>query len=189
VTAAVILAGGLARRMGGGDKCLQILGDRPLLSHVIERVAPQTTKLALNANGDPARFARWGLPVLGDPVPGAPGPLAGILAGLRWAQDKLLVVPGDAPFLPRDLMRRLSHVFDGQQAEVVVAARGETVQPVISLWAAHLGPAIEGALAADQRGVEVFIRTRKWAAAPFDDAAGDPFFNVNTPEDLLAASK
>jgi molybdenum cofactor guanylyltransferase len=189
VTAGVILAGGLARRMGGGDKCLQILDGRPLLAHVIDRIRPQVTRLALNANGDPARFVRWDLPVLSDPVRDTPGPLAGILASLRWAQDRLLVVPGDAPFLPVDLAQRLSHVFDTERAEVVMAMRGNAHQPVISLWAAHLAPALEHALAADQRGVAAFIRTRKWAAEPFDDVAGEPFFNVNTPDDLTAAAK
>ena len=109
----VVLAGGLARRMGGGDKGLQPLGGKPILQRILDRLAPQVNGVILNANGDPARFAAWGLPVAGDAVEGFAGPLAGVLAGLAWARDNrpevtdIVTVPGDGPFLPRDLVARL----------------------------------------------------------------------------------
>jgi molybdopterin-guanine dinucleotide biosynthesis protein A len=189
VIAGVILAGGLARRMGGGDKVLQPLNGRPLLSHVIERLRPQVDTLAFNANGDPARFAAWDLPVIPDPIPGAQGPLAGILAGLLWAQRDLISAPGDTPFLPLDLVARLRTVFDREQADVVMSARAGDTQPVIALWAAHLADDIARTLKnTDVRGVGAYARTKKWAVVPFDDGP-DPFFNINTPDDLAAAER
>lgn len=183
----MILAGGLARRMGGGDKALAVLDGRPLLSHIIERFRPQVGSLALSANGDPARFAPWKLPVIADPIPGVAGPLAGILAGLRWAAADVISTSGDTPFLPLDLVERLRGVFDREQAEVVMASHAGHLQPVIALWAAHLAGDLERTLKnTNARGVEAFARTRKWAVAPFDDGP-DPFFNINTPDDLAAA--
>jgi molybdopterin-guanine dinucleotide biosynthesis protein A len=188
VVAGVILAGGLARRMGGGDKVLQPLNGRPLLSHVIERFRPQVHALVLNANGDPARFVDWDMAVIADPIPGSQGPLAGILAGLQWARDDVVSAPGDTPFLPLDLVSRLRAVFDSEQAEIVMAARAGNIQPVIALWAAHLAADLARTLKdTDVRGVEAYARTKKWAVAPFDDGPDDPFFNINTPDDLAAA--
>ena len=121
----VILAGGLATRMGGGDKGLLALGDRPLLAHVIDRLAPQVAGLALNANGDPARFAGFGLPVLGDSIAGFPGPLAGVLAGLDWAAGQgtecIVTAAADTPFFPRDLVARLCDAAVGQVHPLVLA--------------------------------------------------------------------
>lgn len=174
--------------MGGGDKALLTLSGRPLLSHIIESLRPQVSAIALNAHGAPARFAAWALPVIPDPYPGE-GPLAGILAGLKWAKVPLLSVPGDTPFLPRDLAARLTEVFEREQADVVMAARNGVAQPVIALWSPRAADALEHTLAQTaDRGVEAFIRTRKWAVADFDDGP-DPFFNINTPDDLAAAER
>ncbi len=172
--------------MGGGDKALRALAGRPLLSYVIDALRPQVGALAISANGDPTRFARWTLPMLADPFPDQ-GPLAGILAGLRWTQGPLLSVAGDTPFLPEDLAARLAETARREQSEVVVAARGGVLQPVIALWSPGVADALERALSAPgERSVESFLRARKWAVASFDDGP-DPFFNINTPADLAAA--
>lgn len=172
--------------MGGGDKTLFALAGRPLLSHVVEALRPQVEALAISANGDPARFAAWGFPVLADPISDQ-GPLAGVLAGLRWAKGPLLSVAGDTPFLPPDLAARFSETAAREQAEVVVAARVGALQPVIALWSPGVIEALEHVLSAPgERSVESFFRTRKWAVASFDDGP-DPFFNINTPADLAAA--
>lgn len=191
--AAVILAGGRAERMGGGDKCLRPLGGRPLLSHVLERLRPQVEALVLNANGDPARFAAFGLPVLPDGVADQPGPLAGVLAGLEWAARlpdpprRLLSVPGDSPFLPRDLVARLL-AADGEG--VTVAASGGRRHPVVALWPLALARPLRRALLEEGlRKVGVFAERQggdsvDWPAAPLD-----PFFNANRPEDLAEAER
>ncbi|MCC6718831.1 MAG: molybdenum cofactor guanylyltransferase MobA [Acetobacteraceae bacterium] len=188
---AVILAGGQARRMGGGDKPLRLLDGRTLLDHVLARIVPQVAAVALSANGDPARFAAWGLPVLPDPVPGTPGPLAGVLAGLRWARqqgaDDLLVVPGDTPFLPHDLVARLRHGRGG--AALSCAASGGRLHPVVALWRVALEPALAAALAAGERRVQAWMRGRGLAEIDFAITHGDPFANLNTPEDLAAAGQ
>ncbi len=186
-TVAVILAGGLARRMGGGDKCRLVVGGRTVLARTIATLAPQVTHLAINANGDPARFADTGLPVLPDPVPGHPGPLAGILAGLDWAAARgahwLLSAPGDCPFLPEDLVARL-HAARGD-APYTVAASGGWTHPVIALWPTTCRDALHAALLAGQRKIDAFTGptpTAEWVTNPHD-----PFLNLNTPEDLAAA--
>ena len=183
----IILAGGLAKRMGGSDKALLNLGGKPLLSHITDVLRPQVRALVLNANGDAARFAPWALPVIADPIPGAEGPLVGLLAGLRWAKGPLITVPGDTPFLPSDLVAKLRAVAEDERAEVVMAAHHGAVQPVIALWLPQVTEGLEYTLTQTRmRGVESFARTRKWAVANFDDGP-DPFFNINTPDDLTAA--
>lgn len=187
---AVILAGGLARRMGGGDKALRPLAGRVLLDHVLARIAPQVDRVALSANGDPARFAPWGLPVLADTVPGFPGPLAGVLAGLRWAAGQgaaeALVVPTDTPFLPPDLLARLR---EGRgDAAIACAASAGQVHPVAALWPVGLADALEAALRAGDRRMEGFMRAQGLAVVAFPlGPEGDPFANLNTPEELAAA--
>lgn len=184
-----ILAGGLARRMGGGDKPLLPLLGRPVLAHVIDRVAPQLAALSVNANGDPARFAPFGLPVLPDPVPGQPGPLAGILAGLIWAEEQgaewLLSVPGDCPFLPPDLVARL-HARAGGRGCAMAASAGQA-HPVVALWStAHRAP-LDAALAGGLRKVGAYVPDAarvSWSVRPID-----PFLNVNTPADLARAAR
>ncbi|MBX7198628.1 MAG: molybdenum cofactor guanylyltransferase MobA [Rhodospirillaceae bacterium] len=184
--ACIILAGGRATRMGGGDKTLLSLGGRPLLSHIIEALRPQVGALAINATGDAARFAAWSLPVVGDPFPGE-GPLSGILAGLRWARGPAISTPADTPFLPPNLVEKLMFVSEREHPDVVMAAWRGAVQPAIALWSPQVMQDLEYTLAQTRmRGVESFARTRKWAVANFDDGP-DPFFNINTPSDLAAA--
>ncbi|MFT3941380.1 molybdenum cofactor guanylyltransferase MobA [Rhodopseudomonas sp.] len=193
---AVILAGGLARRMGGGDKPLRSIAGRPLLAHVIERLQPQCGALALNANGDPSRFGRFALPVIADTVHDFPGPLAGVLAAMEWAATAqpdaphVLTVPGDCPFLPRDLVARLDQARLAQNAEIAVAASGGHLHPVIALWPIALRDALRTALIdEDIRKVERFTARSpravvEWPVTPFD-----PFFNANTPEDVAEAER
>lgn len=136
-TLGCVLAGGLATRMGGGDKTLRELHGRPLLAHILTRLAPQCAGLAISANGDPARFAAFGLPVWPDPLPGM-GPLGGVLAALEASPHPfVLTVPGDAPFLPPDLVARL-HAGRGMVTVAQAASRGRA-HPVIALWPRGLG--------------------------------------------------
>ncbi len=191
--AAVVLAGGRGLRLGGGDKALRQLAGRTMLDHVLGRVAAQVDRVALNANGDPARFAAWGLPVLADPVPDHPGPLAGVLAGLRWARaqgaDDVLIVPADSPFLPPDLAARLR--AGRGDAAVACASSGGRLHPVVGLWRAALADVVAARLAAGERKVELFLRHAGLAEVAFGSGAdgGDPFANVNTPDDLAAAER
>ena len=192
----VILAGGLARRMGGGDKPLREIGGRTILARVISRLAPQCECMALSANGDPLRFASFGLPVVADGVKNYPGPLAGILAGLDWAAAHLpsaqwiLSAPGDCPFLPRDLVVRLREAVSAQGAELAVAASQGRSHPVIGLWKVALRDALREALLVEGlRKVQGWtgryrVATVAWPAEPVD-----PFFNVNTVEDLAKAER
>lgn len=193
----VLLAGGLSRRMGGGDKTLRLLAGRPLLDRVIERMRPQVAALVLNANGDPARFARYRLPVVADSVADFAGPLAGILAGLDWAAgsrpDCPLVasIPTDAPFLPRDLIARLVAGMQEAGAELACAASGGQPHPVIGLWPVRLRDDLRRALVDEEiRKVDMWTARYKLATVDFlADAAGvDPFFNANRPDDLERAA-
>ncbi|HEY2131491.1 MAG TPA: molybdenum cofactor guanylyltransferase MobA [Acetobacteraceae bacterium] len=191
----IVLAGGLARRMGGGDKPLRLLGGRTLLDHTLARLRPQVRGMALNANGDPARFAPYRLPVVADTLADFPGPLAGVLAGMRWAQHAhpqagyVVSVPGDTPFLPDDLAARLMAARAAAGVPIACAASGGRVHPVAALWRVELADALEAALRADQRRVMAFVLAQGMAEVAFarDPDWGDPFFNVNTPEDLLRA--
>ncbi|WP_272008052.1 molybdenum cofactor guanylyltransferase MobA [Roseovarius sp. ZX-A-9] len=187
---AIILAGGLATRMGGGDKGLLPLGEGTLLSHVIDRIAPQVAGLALNANGDPARFAALGLPVLPDPVGGFVGPLAGVLAGLDWAAgqgaETVVSVAADTPFFPCDLVPRLMMAAQGMQVPLALAATPDGRQPTFGLWPVALRDDLRAALQDGLRKVVLWTDQHDARTAQFD-AQGDPFFNVNTPEDLARA--
>lgn len=188
---AVVLAGGLARRMGGGDKALRVLGGRALLEHVLDRVRPQVGAVALSANGDPARFAPWGLPVLADPLPGNLGPLAGVLAGMRWAAAlgaaDVLSVPADTPFLPADLMARLAAARRAAGVPIACAASLGRTHPVVALWSAALADALAAALRDGMRAVDRWAGAQGVTVASFEAAGGDPFFNVNSPGDLAEA--
>jgi molybdopterin-guanine dinucleotide biosynthesis protein A len=193
----LLLAGGLSRRMGGGDKALRRLGDRTLLDHVIDRVRPQVAGLVLNANGDPARFAAFGLPVVPDSVPDFAGPLAGILAGLDWAAacrpDCALVAsfPTDAPFLPFDLVARLVAGMDAAGAELACAASGGQPHPVVGLWPVRLREELRRAVVGEGvRKVDVWTGRYTLATVPFaEEMPGvDPFFNANRPDDLDRAA-
>jgi molybdopterin-guanine dinucleotide biosynthesis protein A len=175
--------------MGGGDKCLLPLGGRTLLEHVIDRVAPQAAQLALNANGDPLRFAGFGLPVLPDPVEGFLGPLAGVLAGLRWAashsQPLLLSVPTDTPFLPRDLAAGFVEAVDEEGAEIAVAVSEGRPHPTASLWPTYLADDLETALRGGKRRIKEFMQDYRVIEVAFATEEIDPFFNVNVPADLV----
>ncbi len=192
----LLLAGGLARRMGGGDKCLRLLGGKPILAHIVQRLAPQTKRLVLNANGDPARFASFGLPVVADSVGGFAGPLAGILAGLDWASAEapncpsVLSAPTDAPFLPRDLVRRLLEARAAEAAEIAMAASGGQVHPVAGLWPVALAQDLRHALVVEGiRKVDTWTARYKVAVVDFPIEGFDPFFNANRPEDLAEAER
>ena len=190
----VLLAGGLARRMGGGDKPMRQIGGRPILARVIARLAPQCDGLILNANGDPARFAGFGLPVVADTVENFPGPLAGILAALDWTAANrpeaswILSAAADCPFLPRDLVARLHRARTEANAQLAVAASGGQSHPVIGLWRVALREELRHALVVeDIRKVERWtaryrVATVTWPTEPFD-----PFFNANSPDDIAAA--
>lgn len=192
----VILAGGQATRMGGGDKGRLLLGGRSLLSRVIERIEPQVAALALNANGDLKRFADLGLPVLPDPVAGFPGPLAGVLAGMDWAAslgaDHVVTVAADTPFLPEDLVPRLLLAAESG-APIVLASSfvegREMRHPTFGLWSVSLRSALQAALDRGERKVGLWADQQGVAMAPFPSGPVDPFFNINTPEDLARAEE
>lgn len=184
----VILAGGQARRMGGGDKGLLPLGDGTVLSHVIARLAPQVGALALNANGDPGRFAHLGLPVVADSIDGFAGPLAGVLTGLDWAHgqgaSQIVTAAADTPFFPCDLVPRL--LLAGETAPIVLAATADGMHPTFGLWSVALRDDLRAALRGGLRKVVQWTDRHGAVTALFDDP-GEPFFNVNTPADLERA--
>jgi molybdenum cofactor guanylyltransferase len=195
-TLGLILAGGLARRMGGGDKPLTRVGGRTILSRAIERMAPQCARLLINANGDPARFAGTGLPVVADSVPDFAGPLAGILAGLEWTASNMpeiadvVSVPGDCPFLPRSLVARLHEARRAQGLPLACARSGEWRHPVVGLWPVALRADLRQALVGEGlRKIEIWTARHGVALADWPDRPVDPFFNVNTPEDAAAADR
>ena len=195
-TPGVLLAGGLARRMGGGDKPMREISGRTILDRVIARLAPQCDGLVLNANGDPARFAAFGLPVIADTVQDFPGPLAGILAALDWAAANrpdvgwILSAAADCPFLPRDLISRLHQARIEQGAQLAVAASAGQTHPVIGLWSVALREELRHALVVeDIRKIDRWtarykLATVTWQAGPFD-----PFFNANTMDDITEAER
>lgn len=198
--AGIILAGGLGRRMGGGDKPLLTIGGKTMLAHVIERLRTQVDKSMLNANGDPARFSAFGLPVVPDPLPDFPGPLAGILAGMRWSASELprarsiVTVAADTPFYPTDLVQRLSEACRGGGEAIALAASRAGVHPVFGLWPVSLADALERFLRTGGSGkILTFADRHDRLDVPFDDLVlpngdpVDPFFNVNTPEDAERA--
>lgn len=198
--AGLILAGGRASRMGGRDKALVSLGDRPLLDHLLSRIRPQVDVLALSANGDPARFAAFGLPVVADTVPDFAGPLAGILAGLDWTAsgtncDRIVTAAVDTPFPPADLVERLSSAGEARNDTVAVARSGDARHPVFALWPVGLRDTLRHFLVErQQRRVWSFIEQQRHVEVDFPDllvdgAAVDPFFNINTPSDLALAER
>jgi molybdenum cofactor guanylyltransferase len=191
----LLLAGGQSRRMGGGDKALRLLAGQTLLDRVIECVRPQVAALVLNANGDPARFARFGLPVVADSIADFAGPLAGILAGLDWIAANrpdcafIASLATDAPFLPADLVARLVEGMNSQGAELACAASGGQPHPVIGLWPVRLRDELREALTAEGiRKVDVWTARYRLAIVDFPITTIDPFFNANRPEDLDRAA-
>jgi molybdenum cofactor guanylyltransferase len=194
--AGVLLAGGLARRMGGGDKCLLPLAGRPMLAHAIARLQPQVTALAVNANGDPARFAPFGLAVVADVVEGFAGPLAGVLTGMAWARatvpeaEWLVSAATDTPFFPADLVARLMAGAAARDAPVAFAASDGRTHPVFGLWHLSLLEALRNALIdEDERKIDRFAGRYEVAVVDFTITPFDPFFNVNRPDDLVEAER
>ncbi len=190
----VILAGGRATRMGGGDKGLRCVGGRRLIDLVTERLSPQCALLALNANGDPSRFADLGLPVVADSIPDHPGPLAGVLAGLDWAHelgaDHIVTAAADTPFFPADLVRRLWQAR-GSSGLALAAARqtsGRLLrQPTFGLWPVALRDDLRQALGEGLRKIVFWTDRHGAGIADFPTDPFDPFFNINTPEDVATA--
>jgi molybdopterin-guanine dinucleotide biosynthesis protein A len=191
----VVLAGGLSRRMGGGDKGLLELAGKPMLRHVIDRLAPQVSTMIINANGDPQRFSAFALPVVADTVEGFVGPLAGVLAGMRWSASNapkarwIVTAPGDAPLLPRDLVERMMEAVTGREGAIALAQSGGEMHPVIGLWPIALMQDLEEQLKAGVRKVLHWTDRHGTVPVefPFVEMRGrkvDPFFNANTPEEL-----
>lgn len=190
----VILAGGQATRMGGGDKGLRVLGRQTLLARVEARLAPQVDQLALNANGDPARFSSMGLPVIKDSIAGFAGPLAGVLAGLDWAASHgavtIVTAAADTPFFPCDLVPQLLLASEGMTHPLVLAAtpdakRGTARHPTFGLWPVALRDDLRAALEGGLRKVVLWTQEHGGREALFPQE--EAFFNVNTPEDLAHA--
>lgn len=189
--AGVILAGGRATRMGGGDKGLLSLGGETLLSRVIDRLAPQVDRIALNANGDTARFSEFGLPVVSDSIAEFPGPLAGVLAGLDWAAsqgfDAIVTAAADTPFFPLDLVPQLQLAGEGMDHPLVLAVTDDGRHPTFGLWPVALRDDLRSALQGGLRKVVMWTDQHGGRTAHFLGSDPDPFFNVNTPEDLAMA--
>ncbi len=188
----VILAGGLSRRMGGGDKTLTMLGDRTILQRIADRLALQVDRVALSANGDPERFKDFDGTIIADVGPAGEGPLAGILAAMRLAAAEgyanIVTVPGDAPFLPLDLVTMLE-AAQALPEMIVIASSGGKLHPVAALWPTSLADELEAFLQTEDRRVRNFVKARPFAVAEFEIDPIDPFFNVNTPADLDEAER
>ena len=194
----MVLAGGRSSRMGSGDKCFAPLAGKPVLAHVIARFKPQVAALAINANGEPSRFASFRLPIIADRIVGRVGPLAGLHASLAWAKESganirhVVTVACDTPFLPDDLVERFLAALEETGRECCVARSGKGVHPVIGLWPLRIAGKLETALdqgqrkastwAEQQRAVEVFFPPTQLGGR-----AIDPFFNINRPENLAEA--
>ncbi|MEY8881156.1 molybdenum cofactor guanylyltransferase MobA [Donghicola sp. XS_ASV15] len=192
---AVILAGGKATRMGGGDKGLRTIGGKPLLDHVLDRMRPQSGPIALNANGDPERFVGYGLTVLPDTLPDHPGPLAGVLAGLDWAaangHDAIVTAAADTPFFPADLVDRLQQAAGPSGLALAATREGEKIwrQPTFGLWPVALRGDLRDALQNGLRKIVMWTDQHDAGLAIFDTDPVDPFFNVNTPDDITEAER
>ena len=192
----LLLAGGQSRRMGGGDKCLQMLGGRTLLARLLDIARPQVGPVVLNANGDPGRFSDYDVLVAPDVIEGFAGPLAGVLTGLEWARknapgcDWVASFACDAPFAPPDLVSRLLAVVEQEGADMACAASDGRDQPVFALWPVRLAGELRAALVdEDMRKVDAWTARYKLARAHWPTDPVDPFFNINRPEDLERAER
>jgi molybdopterin-guanine dinucleotide biosynthesis protein A len=195
-TVGLVLAGGQATRMGGGDKALLTVGGETILSRTLSRIAPHCKAIALNANGNPARFTAFGLPVVADSIADFAGPLAGILAGMDWAHAHhpdvawLVSVPGDCPFLPRDLIPRLHGAARNENRPLACAKSGDWRHPVAALWRVSLREDLRKALTVEGlRKIEVWTERFGVALAEWPEEPFDHFFNANRPEDLKMAEE
>ncbi len=194
--AGVLLAGGLSRRMGGGDKSLRTLGGRSILERIVATVRPQVGPLVLNANGDPARFAAFGLPVAADVVEGFAGPLAGVLTGMEWARNNapdcrwVASFATDAPFIPADLVARLMTAVEREGADLACARSDGQDHPVFGLWRVDLAGDLRRAMVEEEmRKVDAWTGRYRLAVADFATDPVDPFFNTNRPDDLAEAER
>jgi len=190
----LLLAGGQSRRMGGGDKCLMELGGQTLLRRLIATAAPQVGPLVLNTNSDPALFRDYGLPIAPDVVDGYAGPLAGVLTGLEWAAanaphcDWVASFASDAPFAPTDLVSRMRTAIEREDSDMACASSAGRDHPVFALWPVRLAAELRAAVVTEGvRKVDTWTARYTLARAEFGTAGGDPFFNINRPEDLAAA--
>ena len=195
-TVGVLLAGGRSRRMGGGDKCLRPLAGQSVLARVVACARPQVAALVLNANGDPDRFADYRLPVAADVVADFAGPLAGVLTGMEWAQSHavechwIATFPTDAPFLPADLVARLADACRTEGADLACTASAGRRHPVIGLWPVRLAAALRDALVNQNiRKIDRWTEPYKLAVVEWPSTPIDPFFNANSPEDLITAER
>jgi molybdenum cofactor guanylyltransferase len=194
----IVLAGGKSSRMGGGDKCLMSLSGRSILAHVIERLKPQVTELIISANGDPARFSAFRLPVVADRLGFYAGPLAGILAGLEWVRTNrpksrfVITAASDTPFLPTDLVDRLWPAIDEGESNLAVARSAQGMHAVFGLWPVALAPDLEASLMSGEHKVSDWVTQHQakevmFPAAKIEGRTIDPFFNINRPDELDAA--
>lgn len=194
----VLLAGGRSSRMGGREKALLDIGGKPMLLHVLSRLRPQVGRIVVNANGDPARFSGYCLPVVPDSIEGYAGPLAGLHAGIAWARREtpeakfIASVPVDCPFLPLDLVSRLKAALIAADAPCAIAASDGERHPVAGLWRVELLEALAESLKQNIRALHRFADAHGCAVADFapvdvGSAKVDPFFNVNAPADLEKA--
>lgn len=191
----VLLAGGRARRMGGGDKCLKMLGGKSLLEHTLARAAPQVNRLILNTNSEPSTFSAFNLPIINDSVPGFAGPLAGVLSAMQWAQqhepdsDWLVSFATDTPFFPPELVDQLLIAAEKEYAQIVVATSKGRRHPVFALWRIDLAEELRHALVDEKvRKIEAWSSRYRVAQVDFSQPHYDPFFNVNQPDDLTTAN-
>ncbi len=192
-----ILAGGLARRMDGKTKPLIELAGKPLLSHILETITPQTSgPIILNVNQEPERFTQYDLPLIKDIVPDFAGPLAGIVTGLDWMSkqspsiDDMLSLPGDAPLIPKDLIERLETAMRETDSEIVSVSSNKRTHPVIALWSTRLLEPLRKAVVDEGvRKIDRWTETRKIMYVNWEIADYDPFYNINRGEDLLGAEK
>ena len=195
----IILAGGLSRRMGGGDKGLLMLGKTTIIERVIDKISPQVGSLAININGDSSRFPDYKLPIIPDSIKGYLGPLSGILAGMEWAFKNgnryIATVAADTPFLPDDFIKRLHAMVKSKNLNIGIAASrilsGDDVfiHPTFGIWEVALKDDLRDALANDTRKIMFWAKKFKLDYYYFDtsDKLSDPFFNINTPDDLEEA--
>ena len=192
----ILLAGGLSRRMGGGDKNLLQLGGKSILRHVVERIAPQVDTLILNANGDAGRFAEYGLPVVGDVIDGYAGPLAGVLTGLEWASvnspscEWVATFATDAPFVPKNLVVELLNSIEANGADMACAMSKDRTHPPFAIWPIRLKDALRAAMVDEEmRKIDLWTARYKIVHVPFEEKGIDPFFNINKPDNLDEAEQ
>jgi len=192
--AGVLLAGGKARRMGGGDKGLEQLAGRPLMDRIVERVRPQVSALLINANGNPERFEHFGLPIAADVIEGFAGPLAGVLTGMEWTQNNepdtpwLASFATDAPFVPEDLVKKMVAAVQSEGADMACAASAGRDHPVFGLWPVALANDLRQAMIEeDMRKIDRWTARYKLARVDFSADPVDPFFNINSPDHLAEA--